>query len=84
MKHLLVWLIRAYQYLISPWVGNQCRFYPTCSEYARIAIAEHGSFRGSWLAVRRVIKCHPWHEGGMDLVPGTEIAAGPENKAEKS
>ncbi len=84
MKHVLVWLIRAYQYLVSPWVGNQCRFYPTCSEYARIAIAKHGSARGSWMAVRRVVKCHPWHEGGMDLVPGTEAASGPENKAEKS
>ena len=53
MKHVLVWLIRVYQYLISPWVGNRCRFYPTCSEYARIAIAEHGSARGGWMAVRR-------------------------------
>lgn len=84
MKYVLVWLIRVYQYLISPWVGNQCRFYPTCSEYARIAIAEHGSARGSWMAVRRVVKCHPWHEGGMDLVPGTEAATGPEKRAEKS
>jgi putative membrane protein insertion efficiency factor len=83
MKHVLVSLIRAYQYLISPWVGNQCRFYPTCSEYARIAIAEHGSVRGGWMAVRRVVKCHPWHEGGIDLVPRTEAATGPENRAEK-
>ena len=83
MKHVLVWLIRVYQYLISPWVGNRCRFYPTCSEYARIAIAEHGSARGGWMAVRRVVKCHPLHEGGIDLVPGTEAATGRENRAEK-
>jgi len=83
MKHVFGWLIRAYQYLISPWVGNHCRFYPTCSEYARIAVSEHGSARGSWLAARRVVKCHPWHEGGMDLVPGTCTDGGAENKTEK-
>ena len=69
MKHVLAWAIRGYQYLLSPWIGNQCRFYPTCSEYARLAIVEHGSFRGSWLALRRTLKCHPWHAGGVDLVP---------------
>ena len=69
MKHLLVWAIRGYQYLLSPWLGNQCRFYPTCSEYARLAIGEHGAFKGSGLALRRILKCHPWHAGGIDQVP---------------
>ncbi|MGD2140035.1 MAG: membrane protein insertion efficiency factor YidD [Burkholderiales bacterium] len=86
MKYLLVWAIRGYQYLLSPWVGNQCRFYPTCSEYARLAISEHGSIRGSWLAIKRTLKCHPWHPGGIDLVPGTAntMAGSSENNQEKS
>jgi putative membrane protein insertion efficiency factor len=71
MKRLLAGSIRAYQYLLSPWVGNQCRFYPTCSEYARLAIMQHGSFKGGGLAVKRLIKCHPFHAGGIDLVPAT-------------
>jgi len=54
---------------LSPWWGGQCRFTPTCSEYAMDAIREHGSLRGSWLAMRRVTKCHPWHHGGFDPVP---------------
>ena len=72
MKRLLLLLIRAYQFLLSPWVGNQCRFYPTCSEYARQAIEAHGSLKGSWLAGKRVCRCHPWHPGGFDPVPGCE------------
>jgi uncharacterized protein len=71
MKRLLLAIIRAYQFLLSPWVGNQCRFYPTCSHYAAEAIERHGSLCGSWLAVRRIGKCHPWHPGGMDPVPET-------------
>lgn len=71
MKTLLLALIHAYQYLLSPWVGNQCRFYPTCSEYARQAIELHGPAHGSWLAGRRLCRCHPWHKGGMDPVPGS-------------
>ncbi|UCD68499.1 MAG: membrane protein insertion efficiency factor YidD [Betaproteobacteria bacterium] len=69
MRYVLARAIRGYQFLLSPWFGNQCRFYPTCSEYARLAIIEHGSFRGSWLALRRTLKCHPWHAGGIDWVP---------------
>jgi putative membrane protein insertion efficiency factor len=71
VKTVLLGLIRLYQYLLSPWVGNQCRFHPTCSEYARQAIELHGSLRGSWLALRRLGRCHPWHPGGMDPVPGS-------------
>jgi putative membrane protein insertion efficiency factor len=69
MTRLMLFVIRAYRYLLSPWWGNQCRFDPTCSEYAMQAIEEHGSLRGSWLALRRLTKCHPWHRGGFDPVP---------------
>ena len=69
MKPLLLALIRGYRYLLSPWWGNQCRFTPTCSEYAMAAIERHGAWHGMWLAVRRISKCHPWHAGGFDPVP---------------
>jgi putative membrane protein insertion efficiency factor len=69
MRPVLLFLIRGYQFLLSPWVGNHCRFHPTCSEYARIAVTRHGSLRGSWLALRRLSRCHPWHPGGADPVP---------------
>jgi putative membrane protein insertion efficiency factor len=69
MTRLMLLVIRAYRYLLSPWWGNQCRFDPTCSEYAMQAIEEHGALRGSWLALRRLTKCHPWHRGGFDPVP---------------
>lgn len=68
-QRLLIGLIRAYQYLLSPWLGNQCRFTPTCSEYARQAVLTHGALRGMWLALQRVGRCHPWHPGGHDPVP---------------
>jgi putative membrane protein insertion efficiency factor len=69
MKAVLLALIRAYRYLVSPWVGNQCRYWPTCSEYAAEAIGRHGAMRGGWLAARRVLRCNPWHAGGLDPVP---------------
>ena len=69
MKYLLTKLIRGYQFLLSPWIGHQCRFHPSCSNYAIEAIDQRGAMRGSVLAVRRVSRCHPWHEGGVDLVP---------------
>ena len=69
MRKLLIGLIRAYQYLISPLLGNHCRFYPSCSHYAAEAVETHGALRGTWLAVRRLSRCHPWHEGGVDPVP---------------
>ncbi len=62
-------LIRFYQIVLSPFVGQHCRFYPSCSNYALEAIQRHGSARGSWLAVKRLCRCHPWHPGGVDPVP---------------
>ncbi|TCO72592.1 membrane protein insertion efficiency factor YidD [Chromatocurvus halotolerans] len=69
MKQVLIFIIKLYKWCVSPFVGHHCRFYPTCSTYACEAIATHGSLRGSWLALRRLLKCHPWHEGGVDPVP---------------
>lgn len=69
MRKLLIWLIRGYQLLLSPFLGNHCRFYPSCSSYAMSAIDTHGVVRGCWLAIRRLLRCHPWHEGGFDPVP---------------
>lgn len=62
-------LIRGYQLLISPVLPPSCRFTPTCSAYAMEAVARHGALAGSWLAVRRICRCHPWNEGGYDPVP---------------
>jgi len=66
---VLLRLIAAYRYLLSPWVGNNCRYWPTCSEYAREAIEQHGAARGSYLAARRLARCHPYGRGGVDPVP---------------
>jgi len=65
----LVLLIRFYQLFISPALPKRCRFYPTCSEYAREAILMHGVIRGGWLSLKRIVKCGPWHPGGYDPVP---------------
>jgi putative membrane protein insertion efficiency factor len=69
VSRVLIWLIRAYQRVISPMHGPSCRYVPTCSEYAIEAIARYGAGRGTWLAVRRVARCHPLHAGGYDPVP---------------
>ncbi len=69
MQTLLTIVIRAYRYLISPLLGNHCRFYPSCSSYALTALEQHGAARGTWLALRRLLRCHPWHAGGFDPVP---------------
>lgn len=69
MKALALALLRAYQYFLRPLLGANCRFYPSCSDYAREAIERHGVVRGSWLAVRRLGRCHPYHPGGFDPVP---------------
>ena len=69
MKTLLLLLLRGYQYAIRPLLGANCRFAPSCSDYAREAIERHGALKGSWLALRRVLRCHPYHPGGYDPVP---------------
>jgi|GEM_PF-4666546 len=72
----LALLIRAYQYLLSPWLGPSCRYLPSCSEYAREALEIHGPWRGSWLALRRVSRCHPLGASGYDPVPAAQHTAG--------
>jgi len=69
ISKLLQYLIRAYQLLLSPFLGRHCRFTPTCSQYALEAIERHGALRGSWLAVKRIGRCHPFCDGGYDPVP---------------
>ena len=69
MRPLLVFLLRAYQYALRPLLGVNCRFYPSCSDYACEAIERHGVLKGAWLASRRVLHCHPYHPGGFDPVP---------------
>ena len=69
MKFLLLALIRIYQYLFRPLLGANCRFYPSCSDYAREALEKHGAIKGVWLAGRRILRCHPYHPGGYDPVP---------------
>lgn len=77
MKTALVAAIRGYQYAIRPLLGSNCRFYPSCSEYAREAIEQHGAALGSWLAAKRIAKCHPYHPGGYDPVPAAASHAPP-------
>ena len=69
MRTLLIALLRAYQFALRPMLGANCRFYPSCSDYAREAIERHGAVRGVWLAARRLGRCHPYHAGGYDPVP---------------
>jgi putative membrane protein insertion efficiency factor len=69
MARILIWLIKAYQMLLSPFFGQQCRFYPTCSQYAIEVINKHGAIAGSYYTIRRLLRCHPWHAGGHDPIP---------------
>ena len=69
MEKLFIKLIRLYQRYISPLTPPTCRFHPTCSNYAIEAISEYGVLKGTWLAIKRILKCHPFHPGGFDPVP---------------
>jgi len=71
MKSLLLALLRAYRFLLSPWIGGSCRFWPTCSEYSREAIETHGAARGTYMTITRLARCHPYGAGGVDPVPAT-------------
>ncbi len=69
LAYLLSLPVRAYRLLFSPWVGNGCRYHPTCSAYALEALHKHGGIKGGWLALRRILRCHPWGGSGIDNVP---------------
>ncbi|MDC7239902.1 MAG: membrane protein insertion efficiency factor YidD [Spirochaetales bacterium] len=69
ISRILVFLIVIYKKLISPWLPRSCRFYPTCSSYAKEALLKHGPWKGLYLSVKRILKCHPRHPGGYDPVP---------------
>lgn len=69
MRYLLIGLLKVYRAVISPLYGDVCKFHPTCSAYALDAVRIHGSVKGSWLALRRLVRCHPWSLGGYDPVP---------------
>jgi putative membrane protein insertion efficiency factor len=72
MRRFLILLVTLYQQLISRWLPPRCRFHPSCSCYAKQALEHHGALRGSWLSLRRILRCHPLNPGGYDPVPGTE------------
>jgi putative membrane protein insertion efficiency factor len=72
IARILIGLVRFYQLAVSPWTPQACRFTPTCSAYALDALREHGSLRGTWLAVRRIARCHPWGGFGYDPVPSRD------------
>ena len=69
MRTLLIFFVQLYRWFVSPLLGQNCRFHPSCSSYALEALEHHGAVQGSWLAARRVCRCHPWNPGGYDPVP---------------
>jgi len=74
MERIVAFVIRGYRYAVSPFMADHCRYYPSCSHYAETAVRTHGVLRGGWLAVRRIARCHPWHEGGVDPVPSPDTS----------
>jgi putative membrane protein insertion efficiency factor len=93
MKYVLIGFLKLYRKFVSPMYGNVCRFYPSCSAYALEAVQLHGAVRGSWLAARRLARCHPWNPGGYDPVPPRDVhqrgvqagdEPGPDDSADRS
>ena len=72
-RNILILLLMAYRKVISPLYGQVCRFFPSCSAYALEAITVHGAVKGSWLAAKRLVRCHPWNAGGVDHVPAGKL-----------
>ena len=72
MKFIFLLIIRGYQLLLSPILGSNCRYYPSCSHYSHQAISHHGALKGGWMSLKRIGRCHPWAEGGYDPVPCSE------------
>ena len=79
LKRVLKGVVRFYQVAISPWTPPSCRFEPSCSQYALEALETHGAGRGSWLAAKRIARCHPWGGEGFDPVPPASLEASPED-----
>ena len=69
MKHILIFIVKIYQKLLSPFLPDSCRFYPSCSHYSVEALQKYGAVKGGWLSVKRISRCHPFHPGGYDPVP---------------
>jgi uncharacterized protein len=80
-RRLLAAPIRAYRFFLSPWLGSACRFEPTCSRYALDALEQHGAAVGTYLAARRVLRCHPWCNGGIDAVPPAAVSSSSTHKS---
>lgn len=76
-RRALIGLVQTYRLLFKAWLGNSCRFEPSCSAYALQALQQHGAARGAWLSGRRLLRCHPWCDGGLDPVPGRPPARRP-------
>ena len=72
LAHIAALPVRAYRLILSPWVGHNCRYQPTCSAYALEALERHGALKGSYLTLRRIGRCHPWGKSGYDPVPGSD------------
>lgn len=77
MRRLTLGLIRLYQWTLSPLLGPACRFFPSCSEYAYQAVESHGFLKGAWMGTKRILRCHPFCQGGYDPVPGRDVVGSP-------